>query len=712
MWPWVATLKNRMLRNLMEEKRSTPSDETDLPTLQFFGGGSVASANTSAPTLLARLVRGKWLLLSSVLVFSLLGLMLGAVQVPLYKAQASIELQGPEANYRHARLDQGDGSLTSDSYIQTQIRIIQSRSLVERVLAKLNDAEKSRILESPRFGFRHPSYDQDLESIVHNISARPSQQAGIVDISFLSPDPVAGAHFLNSLTQELADFNIERTWHAAQRNREWTDRELDELRRKWEQSELVLAEYSETSGIGLSAGRTAQIKTRLSPVSRNAPATHILLSRPGTLTEANDPKLRELKGHLADLNKQIEQWQSLYGSSNPTVTKLRSEIAVTDTAIRQRHAALVQNARPGVQPATPDNSPPGSTPQAPAAAGPQALAHFNILKQDADSNRQIYETAAARLKEANVASASRIGDISVVDPAIPVTQATTPNQLMNGLVGALAGLIIGLGFIILRDRFSQTFSQPALLREHLRLDVLGAIPTDRFRQPLNDFTNLDDAPSVNLSFATDAQTAEAYRSIRSSILLKISQPSRPRRLVFTSAVAAEGKTSVVGNLGAALAGAQRRVLLVDGDLRNPGLHKLFGADNEHGLTDLLSHQLSAEPVTKRDVIRETQVPDLYLLSAGQAGARASEILSSVHLPELIREFAKGFDLVLIDSPPVLPYADARSLAKAADAVILIVKAGSTARSSALLARDAIAQDGAPIVGTILTAWDNSQSVFA
>jgi protein-tyrosine kinase len=165
----------------------------------------------------------------------------------------------------------------------------------------------------------------------------------------------------------------------------------------------------------------------------------------------------------------------------------------------------------------------------------------------------------------------------------------------------------------------------------------------------------------------------------------------------------------VGNLGAALASAQRRVLLVDGNLRNPGLHKIFGADNEHGLAELLSRPVPDHPIEPRDVIRETQIPDLYLLSAGQADGRAPEILSSARLPDLIREFARGFDLVLLDSPPIIPYSDARSLARAADAVILVVKAGTTDRQAAIHARDAIGQDESPIMGAILTEWDSVQA---
>ena len=688
----------------MEEKRSLPliKPDTDLPALPIAAGRSVSSVK-SASSFSSKLWRGKWILLFSVLAFTLIALMLGAVHTPLYRAQTSVELQGAGTLYPRASSENGAVSDQTESFIQTQIRIIQSRSLLERILARLSDEERSRIVESPRFAWGRRSYDQTVESLLQHLSAQPSAQAGIVDISFLSPDPVAGAHFLNTLTQELSDYNVERSWHAAQRNREWTDRQLDELRRKWEQSELILAEYSQLSGIGVAAPAAAK-----TPLSR--PATN------SNSSEANDGKLRELKSHLADLDKQVAQWQALYGPSSSQVSALKSQATETETSIRLRRAELQRASSPAAsQPAAVKDPPLVSArpqPRAVAVNPTQVITHFNVLKQDADSNRQIYETAAAKLKEVNVANAAHVGDINVVDPAIAAAKPASPGQLMNGFLGAIAGLLVGLAFVTLQDHFSHTFAEPSLLSQQLALNVLGVIPVDRLGASPNGFARVPDGISLHLTFDRDAQTAECYRSIRSSILLGANQHSGPRRLVFTSAGASDGKTMVVGNLGAALASAQRRVLLVDGDLRNPGLHKLFGTDNERGLVDLLSHQLAVPPVATRDVIRETQIPDLYLLSAGDAGARAPEILSSIHLPQLIREFAKGFDIVLIDSPPVLPYADARSLARASDAVILVVKAGSTDRRSALLARDAIAQDGTPVAGVILTDWDRSRAASA
>ena len=689
----------------MEEKRTTTvyaKLESDRPVVQFAQGQTRAF---SYALINSTLKRGKWLLLFSVAAFTLIGLMLGELNVPLYRAQTSIEILSSTYLNQRAGFTDAGGLAETDSYLQTQIRIIQSRSLLERTLAKFTEAERARLLETPHFWWTHTSYDQKLESIRMHISTKPSDQAGIVDISFLSPDPVAGAHFLNSLTQELADYNVERTWRTAQHNREWNDRQLGDLRRRWEDSEQVVAEYARKSGIdAVSRGfnQAQPIQTVQSPMSKPAVASSI--------QAGNDPKLRELTAKLAGLHKQITQWESVYGVGAPSALKFRAEATATETAIRRRRSSLAQsNIKAPAEAEHVQTSIAHSNPSATNRA--ETLAHLDVLRQEADSNRRIYETTDAQLREAGAVSASHIGDINVVDPAIPNTKAVTPGTFLNGVIGGVTGVFVGIAFVALRDRFSHTFQDPALLNQVLELPVLGAIPEERLL-PAKALYLTTDEPTLHLAFDTDIDTAEAYRSIRSSILLTANQRSGPRRLVFTSAGLSEGKTAVVGNLGAALACAQRRVLLVDGDLRNPSLHRIFGADNDHGLADLLSRQITSSPIASRDVIRQTQIPDLYLLTAGQAGAKAPEILSSAQLPQLIREFAKGFDIVLVDSPPVLPYSDARSLARAADGVVLIVRASATARRDAVLARDIISQDGAPVIGAILTDWDRTQSASA
>jgi len=659
----------------MEEKRSAATFRSlapDSSTVSLAVAGPISGPRLTAEPLGQKLWRGKWVVAFTAAVFALLAMMLGALQQPLYREQLSIEVRGPAGGTHSANA--ADTEAAQESFVETQIRIIESRSLVERVLARLSDDDRARLLEEPRFWWRR-SDQQAADSLRRHISARAAvksaEQAGIVDIFFQAADPAAGAHFLNVLAQELADFNVERTWRAVQSNRQWTERQIDELRRKWEQSEQVLAEFRQVSGLGNAAARGQAVSVPLMP-------------------EANDPKTRQLRAKLAELNQEIAQWQALYGPSGATMLRLKAEATQTEAALRQqRRLGVVLN------------------PVAQRPASAQQQAHLAALQQEAASNRATYEATATRLKEAGMLMGSALGTISVVDPAVPVSTLATPSQFLRGTLGALMGLLLGMAFVALRERFSSTFSEPAALGKYLGLPVLGAIPVDRFGEDGKPYDEVNQEPALHLNFETDLETAEAFRSIRSSILLGASSKTGLRRLLFTSAGASEGTTFVIGNLGAALASAQRRVLLVDGNLRSPGLHKIFGADNERGLADLLSRQISESAVSSRDVIRETQIPDLYLLAAGQAGTRAPEILSSVQLPNLLREFAKGFDLVLVDSAPALPYADTRSLARAVDGVVMVVKSGSTGKHQAMEAREAISQDGSPIIGAILTEWDTA-----
>jgi len=639
----------------MEEKRRAASFRSlgqNPPAVSVAVSVPFGAPRLTAEPFWRKLWRGKWVAGFTAAAFALLAMMVGALQQPLYREQLSIEVQGPHSSGQ-------------ESFIETQIRIIESRAMVERVLGSASEEDRARLLQGPHFWWTRS--EDGAEALRRHISARAAVkaagQAGIIDITFLAADPAAGARFLNILARELADFNVERTWRAVQTNRQWTERQIDELRRKWEQSEQILTEYQQVRA----------------PLVAETP-------------EATDPKTQTLRAKLAELNKEIAQWQALYGPSGAAVLKLKAEAAETEAALRQQRPQRVV--------------------LKPVSQTAGATAHLAALQQEAASNRAIYESTATRMKEASVLMASELGSISVVDPAVATGNLATPSQFLAGTLGAFMGLVLGVAFVALRERFSSTFSEPAALGQYLGIPVLGAIPANRFGEEEKTYDEANQEPALHLNFETDLQTAEAFRCIRSSILLGESQKNGPRRLVFTSASASEGTTFVIGNLGAALASAQRRVLLVDGNLRSPGLHKIFGADNERGLAELLGRRISEDAVSSRDVIRETQIPDLYLLSAGQAGEHAPEILSSLQLPILIREFAKGFDLVLVDSAPALPYADARSLARAVDGVVLVVKAGSTGRQKAMEARAAMSQDGSLIIGAILTEWDSAMSASA
>jgi len=200
--------------------------------------------------------------------------------------------------------------------------------------------------------------------------------------------------------------------------------------------------------------------------------------------------------------------------------------------------------------------------------------------------------------------------------------------------------------------------------------------------------------------------AGAFRIVLTSILFSGENGGRPRVLVMTSAGPTEGKTTVSSNLAIALGEIRRKTLLIDADLRRPRIHQIFNLPNDRGLSTVLAERTLNEDVL-RGIVHETTVPDLYVLPAGPSGGAG--LLHSPVLEQLLKRFKQEFDMVVIDTPPMLQMPDARIIGKCADAVIMVIRAGQTTRDAAIAARERLTEDGTRVLGTILNDWNPNKS---
>ena len=332
----------------------------------------------------------------------------------------------------------------------------------------------------------------------------------------------------------------------------------------------------------------------------------------------------------------------------------------------------------------------------------QAVAHLHALEEQADADLAIYEKTASGLKQAMVAAALQLKDISVMEPATSMAESATGLFRISAWTG-LAGFFAGLVFVSTRDRMSNKLNQPEQVAAALNTVALGGIPIDQSNQP-KEYDRQKQEPALRLDFHSDVLTADAFRSIKRALLQRLNDDLASRYLIFSAAGKGAGTTFVVSNLAATLASPNRRVLLVDGNLMKPGLHAIFGAGNEAGFADLLQPHST---VPAKAVIRKTQIPNLYLLPAGPAAFNTSKLLLSNRVPHVLRDFTRDFDLILVDAPAM--NLDTRNLAKSSDGVVLIVKANVTDRESASIAREAISSGGTLVIGAILTNWDAAKS---
>jgi len=285
--------------------------------------------------------------------------------------------------------------------------------------------------------------------------------------------------------------------------------------------------------------------------------------------------------------------------------------------------------------------------------------------------------------------------IAIIDPAIPSVDPVGPVLNENLLIGVLCGTLLGIVIVLVRKFAVNTFTGPGSVGEVLGVRELGSIPQRKLLGPAGSDT-------AHAGVQMDPHD-ESLRYLRSSLLYHPGK-QQIRFLAFTSAAPGEGKTTVVANLSMSLAATGRRVLVIDGDLRRPRLHRLMQVPTSPGLADLLRRDPSAPPASLSRYVNSTSFQNLYVLPPGTAGNDAPELLAGPHLAQLFRELAKSFDFVLIDTPPLLACSDARNYARAVEGVVLVVRSSETQKRAALVARDMLLQDGASIVGTVLTGW--------
>ena len=637
-----------------------------------------------------RSARRNWKTLAAfALAGAVAGLLISACQTPLYHAAASIEVQGITDNVLKAQ--DGNPNAGADAELmdlQTQIRIMQSGSLIEQALRRAGAATGSRPVA--------------IQRAANSLNIHVAGQTRIIELSSDSTDPRVAAAFVNALAETFIDQHVEARWQGTQRGAEKLRLALEEMRTRLEKSEVAAQVYARDSGLPTSADRASageeklhQLQSELSQAQAERTARQARFDALFRGAEAdlpsivNDPAIQDAQAKLTDLRRQLADLGTTYTADYSKVKRIQAQIAPLEIAIGKEVAGTKARAHSDFIEAKHREELLNAAYQMQAqAVGIEAekKVHYDALRREVDSTRSLYDTMLARVKEAAIASTMRASNVRVLDAARPPDAPFQPRRSRLALLGSLAGLFLGAGCVVAREQTDSAIRSAG---------ILG---------PLLDATEFPAIPGSDSS----GQVREAFRSLAASLLLAEGAALR-RAVVISSAAAGEGKTTVATHLSGALAAAGRRVLLVDGDLRSPHLHHAFGTENETGLTDLLA---SGRPLTDAQIaetLQPTNKPRTMLLCAGAAGVESPDLLHSPKLAELLVYGRKNFDIVLIDSPPMGQMPDARVLARAADAVLLVVRANKTAREAVLAVRQRLFEDKTPMLGCLLNNWTPKSS---
>ena len=330
-----------------------------------------------------------------------------------------------------------------------------------------------------------------------------------------------------------------------------------------------------------------------------------------------------------------------------------------------------------------------------------------------EANRRLYGAMLQRANDARIASGLRLSNIRLIAPAVPASHPYKPNLPLNLAIGLLGGFVLAIGCVMLQEQSTSTLQSPGEAGAHLALPELGVIPHDGARKPaalhLFRSNNVNRRIERAVLEQRSSYLAESFRTTLASILSAPHHGGHPHILVFTSPQPREGKTTVVGNLGFALAETGRQTLVIDGDLRRPQLHRIFDQTNGWGLSDVLREWESLEELPLKALVKKTSVPNLYLLPGGTPTDNICGLLYPSRISKLLASSRPVFDYVLVDAPPCLEFADARNMARYADGLVLIVRANYTGRKAARAAVRRMERDGIPMTGVILNGLDPSRS---
>jgi exopolysaccharide transport family protein len=696
--------------------------------------------------------RRRWIALPVFLAVFVVGAVNAFRETPIYQARTQLLIQKDAPNV--ARLDQvfqTENSWYDSDFYQTQLRILQSRSLAHRVIddlkmwsaPKLGNGPESKasisvsallwrgvygvidlvqkpfaapappapaaaVAEQAPAQGETPAQSGRIDEFLGGLSVVPVRNSQIVEIRYASSDPIFAAQAANGAAKAYIQQTMEFKFSASKDAADWLSERLAEQRKAVEASESTLQAYKEKNGgVSITDGASNIVVQRLTEL--NSALTKAKTERINKEAAYNQLKAAEAAGNLdsfptilaneyiqklrtdlTDLQRQQAQLADRYGERHAEVIKNRTAIQAADAKLRSELSKVVESVHSEYQAAlSQEQSLQGAldSQKAEALSLNRKGIEYGVLQREADSNRQIYESLMQRTKETGITSESRTTNVRIVDAAVTPRAPVSPNVSNELAVSFGTGLFFAVAVAFGLEYLDNRIKTPQELKAHLGVPFLGMVPSVGKEKGGSD---------PLLSRAVPANFTEAFKSIRTNILFSSAEDGM-RSIVVTSSGPGEGKSIVSANIAVALAQAGQRVLLIDGDMRRPRVHEIFGTDQEPGLSNVLTGV--ARP---SDAIRRCPtVHGLWLLSSGHIPPNPAELLGSHRFRDFMGSLEAHFDWVVVDSPPVLVVTDSSIVGNQAAGVVFVVGSDKTSRQAARAAVEQLDAANARIIGSVL-----------
>lgn len=683
------------------------------------------------------LAKRKWMILVCALVMVIVAGLVSLRITPIYEAAARVSIAGQTSNF----LNFSDKAQTADAggdqfSIDTQVKILQSNTLALLVIRNLGLDKRPEFAGAAASEAKHGVVsklslqdlgreEQLMQEFRGNLRVEQVPNTAIVEIKYSSPDPALAAEVANATAESFIEQNIKARYDSTMQAADWLSKQLADLQIKVEASQAKLVEYQKENGIVGADDKQNLTVEKLNGLSKELTIAQVERIQKQSLYEIakgtnaetvatvlQDPLLSSLRQQQTELEAQDAQLSNQFGPSYPKVQEVRSRLALIKDAYNKELQNGIRRVRNDYDAALKREQMLQGALDAQTTVANQlsvSAIQYKLLKEEADSNRQLYDGLLEKLKEASLAAALNSSNIRIVDKArVPMSPAR-PNVLRNLEYALVLGLIGGIAIAFALESMDTTVRTPEHVEALSALPMLAMIPLkgELQRQAPRRVTGLlkgtlpEQASAASLVTCLEPQSeiAEAYRALRTSILLS-SAGGPPHSIVVTSPMPQDGKTMTSINTAIVLAQQGKKVLLVDADLRRPNVHLSFGLRQQLGLSNVLSG--GADVGTAAFTTRQR---NLFVMPAGALPPQPSELLSSALLQELLSQWRDEYDHVIIDSPPALSVTDAVLLSVRADAVLLVVRASQTTTGAVLRARDLLLHVKCNLLGVVLNAVD-------
>jgi polysaccharide biosynthesis transport protein len=685
------------------------------------------------------LLKRKWWILATLAIIFALSVLKTLRTTPLYQATSKVAIFPENPNVLGFKdLENGFADNETELSLETQAAILRSDALALKVIEAMHLDQDPRfagvgqVSEPSKNAIRVSSMEPDpariaglLGAFRGGLSVQIIRNSRLVQISYTHPDPRLATEIVNGLVKTFIEENFKTKYESVTQTSEWLSTELADLQLKVQTSEEKLVRYQKDHSILGIDEKQNIVTAKLDELNREltaAQSIRIQKESDYTFATSGDPSLfakvspegstgllGRLRDKESDLATQYAVLTTQFGSGYPKVVELnnqlkqvRTQIAAEEKKMQERlsndYLAALQ--REKLLASAFDQQ------KQEANKLNESGIEYLVLKRDAESNRQLYDNLLQRLKEAGVSAGLRSSNIRVVDVARTPTSPIIPNIPHSLMLGLLFGLAAGIGLAFVLEGLDTTVRNMEEVSAISMLPALGTIPLQlssngHLRKRLTTLSGGDgkpESPDLVTYIRPKSEAAEAYRALRTSILLS-SFGAPPKVILVTSALPQEGKTTISANSALVLAQRGSRVLLLDADLRRPGIEKLFGLKARGGLSTLISGVDKLEDV----LVPSTEVPNLWILPAGPIPPQPAELLSSTLMKEYIARWRNEFDHIVIDTPPCLSVTDAVVLSPEADRVILVARSGKTTKPALRRASDLLLQVNARVMGIVLNA---------